>query len=60
MLSYWAAGLLRVCCLGWGINLMLLFVSAVFLVAAAVSTMPSVSLLLLTAGLSSILLEVIL
>ena len=45
---------------GWGIDHMLLFVAAVFLVAAAVSTMSSVSLLLLMAGISSILLEVIL
>lgn len=38
---------------------MLLFVSAVFLVAACMINIPSVSLLLLAAGFSSILLEAI-
>lgn len=37
--------------------LMLLFVSAVFLTAACVINIPSVSLLLIAAGFSSILLE---
>lgn len=39
---------------------MLLFVSAVFLVAATVVTIPSVSLLLIMAGIGCLILEVIL
>jgi len=41
------------------VDLMLLIVSAIFLVGAASCTIPSVSLLMLAAGIGSIILEVL-
>lgn len=52
--------MLRRCSIVLGTNQMLLFVSAVALVAACVVNIPSVSILFVAAGFSAILLEIFL